>query len=119
MLGIVGRRHQGPSGQHVGESDDVILGVAAAHAERMQFQNFAGEIFVEAPGAVDAGDRVRAHRNGLVEIEQHCRMAFGGQQQIGEPAKHGKNGGRSLHFRSHAVSYRDGQRADYPTLRDP
>ena len=59
VLGIVAGRHQGPSGQHIGEADDVILAVAAAHAQRMQLQNLAGEIFVEAAGAVDAGDRIR------------------------------------------------------------
>ena len=61
MLGIVAWRHQGPPGQYVGKRDHVFLGVAATHAQRMQLQNLASEIFIEAAGAVDARDRIRAH----------------------------------------------------------
>ena len=50
VLGIVAGRHQGPSGEDVGEGDDVILGIAAAYAQRMQLENLAREILVEARG---------------------------------------------------------------------
>ena len=43
VFGIVARRHEGPSGQHFGKGDDVVLGVAGPHAQRMQFQNLAGQ----------------------------------------------------------------------------
>ena len=68
----------------------------------MQLQDLAREIFVEATGAVDAGDRIRTHRNGLVEIEQHGRMALGSQQQIGEAAKHVRTDGLALIGAGHA-----------------
>ena len=55
MVGGVGR-NEAPAGQHLGETDDVVLAIAAAHTERMQFQNLARQIFVETLGAVDAGD---------------------------------------------------------------
>ncbi len=87
-LGIGAGLDQGPARQHIGERDDVVLGVAAAHAERMQLEDLAREILVETAGAVDPGDRVRAHRADIVEIEQHGRMAIGGKQQIGEAAQH-------------------------------
>lgn len=87
VSGIGARRHQGPAGQHVGETDDVVLGVAGAHAERMQLHDLARKVLVEAAAAVDARRRVRAHRFQIVEIEQHGRMAFGGQQQIDEAAE--------------------------------
>ncbi len=102
MLGIVAGRHQGPSGENVGEADDVILGIAGPHAQRMQLENLAGEIFVQAAAAVEAGGRIRAHRNRLVEIEQHRRMALGRQQQVGEAAEHVRADGLALVSAGHA-----------------
>ena len=54
----------------------------------MQLQNFARQILVQSPAAVDAGNRVRPDRRGVVEIEQHRRMGFGGEQHVGEAAEH-------------------------------
>ena len=54
-----GREH-GPAGQHLGEARDVVLRVAAAHAERMQLEDLARQILVQPAVAIDAGDRVRA-----------------------------------------------------------
>ncbi len=87
MVGF-GGQDPGPAGQHLGEARDIGLRIAAADAERVQFENFAGEIFVQSLVAIDAGDGVGAHRLDVVEIEQHRRMAFGGQQKIGEAAEH-------------------------------
>ena len=50
MLGIVARRHQRPAGEHIGEAGDVVLAVAGAHAERMQLEDLARQVFVEAAG---------------------------------------------------------------------
>ena len=88
MIGIGHGRQDGPAGQHLGEIDDVGLRVDRAHAERVQFQDLARQILVEAAVAVDAGDRIRADRLRVVEIDQHRRMAFGGEQHVGETAEH-------------------------------
>jgi len=45
----------GPAGQHSGERRHVGLGVASTDTERVQFENLAREIFVEAALAVLAG----------------------------------------------------------------
>ena len=65
-----------------------VLRVDRAHAERMQFENFARQIFVQAAAAIDAGDGIRSDRLGIVEIDQHRRVAFGGEQHVGETAEH-------------------------------
>ena len=57
-VGVGDRRPQGPTGQRLCEADHVGLGVAGAHAERVQFQDLAREILVEPLAAIDAGDRV-------------------------------------------------------------
>ena len=104
MLGIIGRWQQGPSGEHLGEAYDVILGVAAAHTQRVQLQNLACNVFVEATGAIDAGDRIRSNRIDVVEIEQHRRMALDGQQHIGEPADNMGPNGLALIGPGHALN---------------
>jgi hypothetical protein len=53
--GILAHAHQGPARDHIGEPGDVLLGVDAAHTERMQLENLAGEIFVEAALLPQAG----------------------------------------------------------------
>ena len=45
MTGLV-KRNPGPTGEHIGEARDVVLRVTSADAERVQLQNFAGEVFV-------------------------------------------------------------------------
>ena len=62
--------------------------IAGADAERMQLQNFARQIFVQALAAAYAGDRVRPDRAGVVEIDQHRRMGLGREQHVGEVAEH-------------------------------
>ena len=82
------RRHDGPAGDHLGEIGDVGLRVAGAHAERMQFEDLAREIFVEALAAPHAGKRVGADRARIVEIEQHRRMRLDREQHVGELPEH-------------------------------
>ena len=86
MLGIVARRHHAPSGDDVGETGDVVLGIAGAHAQRMQFQDLAGEVFVEALAAVDAGDRIRARSSA------HCRDRSASPDGSRPPAACRRNG---------------------------
>ena len=81
-------RNPGPAGDHVGEARDVGLGVTAADAERVQFEDLAGEILVQPLVAVDAVGRIGAHRLDVVQIEQHAGMALDRQQQIGKAAEH-------------------------------
>ena len=54
-------RAEAPAGQRAGELGDVVLAVAASHAERMQFHDLAREVFVQpARGCRDcAPSRVR------------------------------------------------------------
>ncbi|MGB6445963.1 MAG: hypothetical protein WBF47_12405 [Xanthobacteraceae bacterium] len=87
VLGL-GRVDPRPSGQHIGKARHIGLRIAAANSQCVEFERLARQIFVEALVAVDAGNRIRAHRLNIVEIEQHRRMAFDRKQQVGEAAKH-------------------------------
>src|SRR3984957_9058560 len=53
---------EGPAGDDACQRGHVVLGVAAADPERMQFHDLACEIFVEAAPAVFAGAGLRAER---------------------------------------------------------
>ena len=66
-------------------------------------ENLAREILVKAAAAVEAGSRIRAHRNRLVEIEQHRRMALGRQQQVGEATEHVRADSLALVSAGHAA----------------
>ena len=77
-----------PAGDDLGEIGDVGLRIDGAHAERMQLEDLAREILVEALVAVEAGHRIGADRARIVEIEQHGRMGLDRQQHVGEPAEH-------------------------------
>ena len=48
VVEVVRDREDGPAGQHLGEARDIVLRVAAAHAERMQLQDLACQVLVEA-----------------------------------------------------------------------
>ena len=74
------------------KSLDVALRIAAANPERMQFENFAGEVLVN-PGILvaprlDALARhaVGADRPVLIEVANHRRMHFGSGEHVGEAA---------------------------------
>ena len=47
-----------PAGEHVGQRDHVALAIAAIDAERVQFEDFAAEVFVAAAMLPQAGGRV-------------------------------------------------------------
>ena len=51
-------------------------------------RRLARQILIKSLVAIDAGDRVRAHRLHIVEIEQHRRMALDRLQEIREAAEH-------------------------------
>src|ERR1700678_3995410 len=58
MVRICGGLIDRPAGDSLGEADDIVLVVAAAHAQRMELQDFAAEVLVDTAVAVDAGDGV-------------------------------------------------------------
>ncbi len=64
----------GPAGDGAGKARHIGLAVAAVDAERVQLQELAGEVLVEAAAAALAGARRRPDRLAVVEIEQHGRM---------------------------------------------
>jgi len=77
-----------PAGEDIGEARDVALRIAAADTERVQLENFAGEIFVDTLVGVDTRNRVDAHGSGIVEVVEHRRMGFDGDQHVGETPEH-------------------------------
>src|SRR5579862_6039880 len=101
----------GPSGEHLRDFRDIALGVPAVDAERVQFEQFAPVILVEAavcflPGvrcgksgittrAVGPGTRrdaerlhgIRPDAQPIVEIKQHRRTFRGCHKQIFEFAE--------------------------------
>ncbi len=85
---VLAKRHERPAGDHIGETGDVLLGVDRAHTQRMQFEDLARQIFVEAAFLPQPGNRVGADRARIVEIDEHRRMGFGGQQHVAEAAEH-------------------------------
>ena len=78
----------GPAGEHVGKARDILLGIAAVHADGVQLHGLAGEILIEPLVAGDAGDRIRAHRLDIVEIEQHRRVAFDRLHHVDKSSEH-------------------------------
>ena len=71
-----------PAGQDLRHRDDVVLRVAAVHAERVELHQFAAEIFVESLAGKFSGARMRADRLRIVEIQKHRGMARGGQHHV-------------------------------------
>ena len=53
----------------------------------MQLQDFTREILVEATAAVDAGRRLGPDRTGVIQVHQHRRMRFDGEQHVRKAAK--------------------------------
>src|SRR4051812_26507441 len=58
-----------PSGKNASEVGDVLLAVAAADTQRVQLQNFAREILVEAEAAVHTRPAVGTDGHLIVEID--------------------------------------------------
>ena len=84
----IGKIADRPAGQNACQAGDIVLRIAAADAQRVQLQDFAREIFVQSPPAVEAGLAVGADRLRVVEIDQHGRMLLDGDQHVGETAQH-------------------------------
>src|SRR5262249_17037917 len=80
-----------PASQCPGKFRYVVLGIAAAHAERMELHDLTGEVLVHTgdTGSV-AGSRPLRHpalptnRTRLVEINQQPRMALYRKHQVVE-----------------------------------
>ena len=84
-----------PAGQRAREFGDVVLAIAAAHAERVQLHDLAREVLVQAAFALRVALRraqrrhaVRSDRTGLVEKQLHGRMTFDRHQHVLEAAEH-------------------------------
>ncbi len=83
-------------GQRARESRDVLLRVAAVDAERVQLENFARQVLVDAELAI-AGRRApvatlrelraRPDRSLVVQVQDHRGMRFDGGQHVREPAR--------------------------------
>jgi hypothetical protein len=77
---------EAPAGEDPRESLHVRLAVAAVDAERMQLERLARQVLVEALVAQPAAARVGPDGGGVVEIDQHRRMADRRLQHVGEAA---------------------------------
>ena len=77
-----------PAGQDFRELGHVLLGIAAIDPDRVQLQHLARQVFVEAPIPRAPRRRFGSDRLGVVEIEQHRRMARNRDQHIAEPTHH-------------------------------
>ena len=53
------RLADGPAGEAAGHFGDIFLGVAAVHAERVQFHQLAPVVLIQAAPAAPAGSRLR------------------------------------------------------------
>src|ERR1700730_6704929 len=81
------RRVDAPTGQDAGQGDHVLLRVHAIGAERVQFDDLAREILVEAgPIAAGAG-AAWGSAERVVEVDQHRRVLRCGEQQVTETAE--------------------------------
>ena len=90
------RLFYGPPGKTAGYFGDVLLSIAAVHAERVQFQQFASIVLIQPALAPFAGGRLGSDRVPIVEIEQHGGTLRGGAQQILELAEDVRANGIAL-----------------------
>ncbi len=88
-------RPHGPAREHARELGHVGLRVAAVHAQRVQLEDLAGEVLVEAGGrrkrgAARAPPRLPAlaHREVVVEVQDHRRVPRRREQHVGEAPGH-------------------------------
>ena len=107
---LVGRCDR-PSGERAGHGNDVLLGVAAVHAECVQFEQLASVVFVQALPAPLGRLRLRVVRRSgpggplalqfllpfgrggigaqpVIQIEEHRRALCRSFQQVAEFAEH-------------------------------
>jgi len=83
--GRFGAQVHRPAGQDAGEIGHIGLSVAGGRADGVQFHAFARQVLVQAAVAALAGHAVRPDRPGILQIQQHRRMAHHGQQHRLEP----------------------------------
>src|SRR5690606_19087 len=91
--GVVERfvARQSPACQRPSKLRHIFLCIAAAYAKRMQFQDLARKVLVQAlpirlPPLRPATCRaIRANGPCLVQVKQHGRMAGHGEQKVLEP----------------------------------
>ena len=80
----IGVMHQ--PGQQRRELPHIALPIRAIHAQRVQFEKFAREIFVQPPPLPLPGRAVGPHRPALVEVVEHHRMGGSRAQHVGKAA---------------------------------
>ena len=102
-----------PPGEGTRHFGDVLLRVAAVHAERVQLHQLARVVLVEAravrraeaaPRLVNSAARhhqVRARAHPVVEIEEHRGMPCRGQHEVPELAEHVRTNRLALVGRHH------------------
>ena len=83
-----------PARDDLGKARDVLLSVAARDSERVQLENLARKILIDAeaplartPRGALRQNRIRANGSLIVQIQEHRRMARRGEQQIREAAE--------------------------------
>ena len=74
----------------------VGLGIAAVDAEGVQLQQLAGEVLVEPDVAPRPEGESGPTERGIVEIDQHGRVADHGAQQVVEAAGDMRTDGLAL-----------------------
>src|SRR3984957_12507219 len=79
---------EGPAGDDARQRRHIVLGVAAADAERMQFHDLAREILVQPALAVLPGAGVRGERVVIVEKAKHRRMLLNRLEHLTEASEH-------------------------------
>ena len=60
----------------------VVLGVTSVYPQRVKFQNFARQIFIQPTPATLPNNRVRAERRHLIQIQQHPWMGRDSLQNV-------------------------------------
>src|SRR5713101_6407627 len=71
-----------PAGKDTGERDNILLGVAAIDAERMEFHQFARVVFVKAVLFAASAGTIGRGVQPIVEIIEHCGMLRGRFEQV-------------------------------------
>src|SRR6185503_4951946 len=85
-----------PAGERTRECGDVLLRVTAVYAERVQLENLAREVLVDAEFAIAVRStpvatlrelRVRSNGSLVVQVQNHRGMRLDGGQHVREPTR--------------------------------
>ncbi len=76
-----------PAGEAPGHLADVVLGVSAVDAERVQLEQLAGVVLVEPQLPALRGSEALAGRGPVVEVEEHRRVVGHRAEQVAEGAE--------------------------------